>query len=46
MVKKNKKTCGKCGERKLISDFWVRSDNGKPRNTCKDCQRAQAKKNK
>ena len=33
------KRCGSCGEMKNINDFWVRSDNGKPRNTCKDCQK-------
>lgn len=38
------KICIRCGIRKNIDDFWVRSDNGKPRNTCKLCQKSQAKK--
>lgn len=32
------KKCGDCGETKNLNDFYVRCDNGKPRNTCKDCQ--------
>lgn len=43
MIKiKEKKVCGVCKEEKSISEFWTRSDNGKARNTCKDCQTKQA----
>jgi len=38
------KICGICKKEKSIDDFWKRSDNGKHRNTCKDCQKKQVKK--
>lgn len=40
------KKCGSCGKIKKLDDFWIRSDNKKPRNTCKDCQRKKAADNK
>jgi len=40
------KKCNVCGKRKDVKKFWVRSDNGKVRNTCKECQRLQAKINR
>ena len=43
------KECRGCKTIKSISEFWVRSDNKKPRNTCKSCQKNQSvinKKNK
>ena len=36
------KICGVCKKEKKLDDFWIRSDNGKHRNTCKECQRKQS----
>ena len=46
MKKEATKKCGVFGKVKKISEFWTRSDNNKPRNTCKDCQKKQATVNK
>lgn len=40
------KQCIVCVKTKPISNFYKRSDNGKYRNTCKDCQNKQAVANK
>ena len=40
------KKCGACRKTKSLNDFYVRCDNGEPRNTCKDCQREKAVVNK
>ena len=40
------KKCGVCGETKNLNDFYVRCDNGEPRNTCKVCQREKEAANK
>lgn len=33
------KECNKCGERKTLDSFRIRSDNGKHRNDCRECER-------
>ena len=45
MKKEDKKKCGVCKRRKGLSDFHIRCDNGKHRNTCKKCQNKQAREN-
>ena len=42
----NKKRCIVCSVDKEETEFFIRSDSGKRRNTCKVCQAKQAKANR
>ncbi len=39
------KKCTKCGEQKLLSEFNIRSDNGKHLGSCKPCVKSYSKNN-